>query len=355
MSKAKKYDILIFGAGLTGLTLAYLLRDSRFKIGILEARDRIGGRVHTLYPAGEAAQEAGATWLGKKHTALLDLLTELKLEIFPQLTSDRAVYEPFSTQPPQVVTLPPNDAPSYRIRGGSSMLINTLFENLENAEVMTGQRVVSVEKRASDFLVKTDTGSYTSRKVVSTLPPYLLLKTVGFSPALPANLQASAQQTHTWMGESIKVSLTYAEPFWRAENTSGTIVSNVGPVSEMYDHADFADENFALKGFINGAYFSLQKEERLAMILRQLEKYYGAVVRDYLTYNETVWRKESFTFAPYETHVLPHENNGHALYRQPLYDGDFYLAGAETAAAFPGYMDGAVRSARHVAAQILKS
>ncbi|HBD63050.1 MAG TPA: FAD-dependent oxidoreductase, partial [Clostridiales bacterium] len=35
----KKYDVLIIGAGLTGLTTAYLLKDSGYKIGIIEGTD----------------------------------------------------------------------------------------------------------------------------------------------------------------------------------------------------------------------------------------------------------------------------------------------------------------------------
>ena len=34
------------------------------------------------------------------------------------------------------------------------------------------------------------------------------------------------------MGESIKVGLTYATPFWR-EKSSETIFSNVGPIPEI--------------------------------------------------------------------------------------------------------------------------
>ena len=37
-------DILIIGAGVTGLTTAYHLRHTDLDINILEARERIGGR-----------------------------------------------------------------------------------------------------------------------------------------------------------------------------------------------------------------------------------------------------------------------------------------------------------------------
>jgi len=45
---------------------------------------------------------------------------------------------------------------------------------------------------------------------------------------------------------------------------------------------------------------------------------------------------------------MPHQNNGHPLFRTPLMNGRLIIAGSETAANFPGYMDGAVQSAYNV-------
>ena len=178
--------------------------------------------------------------------------------------------------------------------------------------------------------------------------------TIEFQPSLPKELKEITESTHTWMGESIKVGLRYATPFWRNENSSGTIFSNVGPIPEMYDHADADDHFFSLKGFFNGAYFSVTKEERKEMVLNQLEKYYGPKVRDFLSYEEVVWQNQPFTFAPYQQHVLPHQNNGHPIFSIPLMNNRLFLAGAETAKQYPGYMEGAVRSAQQVAKQILE-
>ena len=135
--------------------------------------------------------------------------------------------------------------------------------------------------------------------VLSTLPPYLFNESIKVTPELPNELTSIAKQTHTWMGESIKVGLTYKEPFWRKDNLSGTIFSNVGPIPEMYDHSNYEDNRFGLKGFFNGNYHSVSREERLAMVLNQLNKYFGEVVNDYMTYEETVWAKEKYTYKPY--------------------------------------------------------
>lgn len=42
-----KTDLLIIGAGLTGLTLAYYLKNLNISFKIVEARSTIGGRINT--------------------------------------------------------------------------------------------------------------------------------------------------------------------------------------------------------------------------------------------------------------------------------------------------------------------
>jgi monoamine oxidase len=48
---------------------------------------------------------------------------------------------------------------------------------------------------------------------------------------------------------------------------------------------------------------------------------------------------------------MAHQNNGHAAYKKPLYNNKFYFSGAETASINPGYMDGAINAAIHIASQ----
>ncbi|MEL6191085.1 MAG: NAD(P)/FAD-dependent oxidoreductase [Bacteroidota bacterium] len=346
-------DIIIIGGGLSGLSLAYFLQEAGISVTILEARGRIGGRIQTLYEEGKAPLEMGATWLGKKHTSLTSLLEKLGLHTFEQYLGDKAIYEPISTSPPQLVILPKNEEPSYRIAGGSSSLIQNLSQKIEGRQqVLTQQTVTTLEDQEDHIEVVTSKKTFTAKYVISTLPPFLLAKTVGFEPALPQDLLGIMHSTHTWMGESIKVALTFEKPFWRENDLSGTIFSNVGPIPEMYDHSDVEDQSYALCGFLNGNYFSLKKEERLSLILNQLRKYFGTEVENYLSYEEVVWRDEGLTFAPYEEHVLPHQHNGHSIYQSPIWNGKLFIAGTETADTFPGYMDGAVSSAQSVAKAI---
>ena len=341
-------DILIIGAGLTGLTLAYYLRDQNIKVTIVEARARVGGRIHTLHDDTHPPLEMGATWFGKNHTALNQLLEELNVESFEQVLGARAIYEPASTSPPQLVYLPPNDAPSYRIKGGSDQLIMKLLDFIAGDKLFLNQTIQSIERKEQALVVQSNQLIFNAQYVISTLPPFLFHQQIQVKPSLPTPLIEIMNGTHTWMSDSIKIGLSYQHPFWRDAHTSGTIFSNVGPIPEMYDHANADDTKFALVGFLNGQYYSTSKADRKKLVLHQLEKYYGVVVHDYLQYDEVVWRNESFTHADYLQHVLPHQHGGHKIYQSSFLNNRLFIAGTETSPTHPGYMEGAVRSAQFV-------
>ena len=347
-------DLLIIGGGLSGLSLAYYLRDSNLNIRIVEGRNRIGGRIETVLTSDGTPIEMGATWLGNQHVNLLSLLSELGLETFNQKIGNQAIYEAISTSPPYLAQLPPNPEPSKRIEGGTSQLIQRLAEYIPTDHIHLGQIIEAIEEAKDGLLVKSDNLLIKATFVVSTLPPNLLVNKVSFEPKLPTQITELAKMTHTWMGESIKIGLSYKEAFWRAKHLSGTIMSNVGPIPEMYDHSNYEESHFALKGFLNGQYFSLTREERLERVLHQLRKYFGNAADQYISYKERVWRNEDLTFKSYEEHILPHQNNGHSMYKQGFMKGRFFIGGSETASQYPGYMEGAVYRSKEIAS-ILQS
>jgi monoamine oxidase len=345
--KNTELDIIIIGAGLSGLCLAYFLKNKNYRVKILEGRSRIGGRILTTFEK-DTPIEMGATWLSPQHTELQKLLQELGLEIFEQELGKTAIYEPISNSPHQVVALPVHQEPSYRIKGGTFSLVQALKKGMGDVELRLDCIVNNIEQQVEGLLVSTNQGSFKAKKVVSTLPPFLFQKNIKINPELPSTLVNIALNTHTWMGESIKIGLSYAKPFWKENGLSGTIFSNPGPIPEMYDHSNAENSKFALKGFLNGAYFSITKEQRLTFILNQLEKYYGPQVREYLDYQELIWQNETLTYTPYHDQLFPHQNNGNEAFRKTYLNNNLFISGTETSERFPGYMEGAVRSSQWV-------
>src|SRR6201986_2636356 len=63
MSLPSSIDVAIIGAGASGLSAAHALRHSGLSVIVLEARDRIGGRAHTITPAPGIVFDLGWGWL----------------------------------------------------------------------------------------------------------------------------------------------------------------------------------------------------------------------------------------------------------------------------------------------------
>lgn len=70
------HDFIIVGGGAAGVHMAYLLAEDNHDVLLLEARDRLGGRVLSKEIAKEASVELGAQWQAKNGQTLLDSLVE---------------------------------------------------------------------------------------------------------------------------------------------------------------------------------------------------------------------------------------------------------------------------------------
>jgi monoamine oxidase len=92
--------VIVVGAGLAGLTAAVFLRDAGWEVIVLEARPRVGGRVHTLYGGDEGVPlahglraDVGGESIDDTHVALRSLVTRFGLgtEPRPGSTIDRVM------------------------------------------------------------------------------------------------------------------------------------------------------------------------------------------------------------------------------------------------------------------------
>ncbi|MBQ4803382.1 FAD-dependent oxidoreductase [Aquimarina sp. MMG015] len=343
-----KSEVLIIGAGLTGLLLAYRLKKDGKSVKIIEARNRVGGRIHTLKSAKETPIEMGATWLSLQHQELLRLLKELELPVFEQYMQGITLFEPLSTAPPQQIQLPTNQQPSYRIQHGTIAIIHKLVDLLDQKELILHEKIEHVNYTNNSFKVTSSNNIYYPDKVVSTIPPSLLVNSIQFYPALSNKVIEIANKTHTWMGDSIKFGVSYETPFWKNSNYSGTVFSNVGPLTELYDHSNAENTHFSLKGFLQNGMAAYTKDERKSKVIHQLHKLFGEDALEYLSYEELVWKREPFTSLPSNDFIFPHQNNGHKIYQQGYYDDKFFIGGTETSPMHGGYMEGAILSAQSI-------
>lgn len=84
-------DVVVVGAGATGLTAATRLREAGRSVVVLEARDRIGGRLWTNQIEGQEL-EIGGQWISPDQTVLIETLEELGLQTYSRYREGENVY-----------------------------------------------------------------------------------------------------------------------------------------------------------------------------------------------------------------------------------------------------------------------
>ena len=83
MSDQEKADVIVVGAGLSGLVCGRELVDAGARVDLLEARDRVGGRILTRDVAGTMT-DFGGQWVAPSQRRILDLAAELGVERYSQ-------------------------------------------------------------------------------------------------------------------------------------------------------------------------------------------------------------------------------------------------------------------------------
>jgi len=95
------YDVIVVGGGISGLTAAYEMNKKGYDVLVLEAQERVGGRVHTMRVDGKNI-DVGGQWVGPTQHNILKLLEELKIGTYKQHIDGHSLfflgYEPSSVR-----------------------------------------------------------------------------------------------------------------------------------------------------------------------------------------------------------------------------------------------------------------
>jgi monoamine oxidase len=75
-------DVCVVGAGYAGLTAARRLSQGGKSVVVLEARDRVGGRIWTHHLSDGSSVDRGGAWLAPKHHAILGLAREVGVSTY---------------------------------------------------------------------------------------------------------------------------------------------------------------------------------------------------------------------------------------------------------------------------------
>lgn len=245
--------------------------------------------------------------------------------------------------------------PSYRVVGGTQMLIDSLASKLVKENILLNTKAVSINEFNNTLQVQIEGGEiFEADKVIICIPPQLISKSISFKPGLPSELNNLLPNVQTWMAGALKFTVEYKSPFWRNLGYSGMLYSHAGIITEMYDHTNYEGNKFGFTGFLNGGAASYSKDTREEFVLKQLQELFGQEVLNPTSYFDKVWTDE-FVLAGNQLIQRPHQNNGHHLFQENYMGGKLFFGATETSVTYPGYMEGAVTAANKIVEKITET
>jgi monoamine oxidase len=453
-------DVVVVGAGLAGLTAARQIAGSGRSVLVLEARDRVGGRVlsHTL--RGGSYSELGGMFTGPTQDHIQVLAKDLGVGLYPTYNTGNNVFvggdgrreefpsdTPLGTAPADPLVAPdialavtqldematkvsvdspwtsphaeewdrqtldtwlrahtsgnpefmavasaateaifgcePGElsllftvfylaasgneenqgtfernfntaggAQERRFAGGTQLLPERMAAQLGN-RVLLNAPVRRIDQSASGVTVHSDVGVVNAGRAIVAIPPTLAAR-IFYEPALPPLRDQLTQ--HMPQGSLMKFEAVYGTPFWRDRGLTGQVVSENGPVKVTFDVSPESGNPGIMMGFIGG-HEARDWEQRSAAsrrdaVLRQFAHFFGDEALAPQEVVEFNWSTEVWSRGCPVAVLGPGTllDFGAAL-RKPV--DRIHWAGSETSTYWNGYMDGAVRSGRRAAAEVL--
>ena len=92
------YEVIVIGAGAAGLAAARSLQDAGREVLVLEARDRVGGRVYTDYSFASHPIERGAEYINGENVITWEWVKQYGLETLPFLENLKHAFVYFNSK-----------------------------------------------------------------------------------------------------------------------------------------------------------------------------------------------------------------------------------------------------------------
>lgn len=346
------HSIIVIGAGLSGLYTAWRLHQQQQDVIVLEARNRIGGRVlsRQVNKSDQCFVDLGPAWVWPQLQPKLEqLMTELDVKQFKQFTSGNILYE---MAPNNIQRYSGQSAheQSYRIVDGGQRLIEALRSRLPNSLLHLDSQVTSINQKPSEIEIARNGKSikYSTDKIILALPPRVALSMIKFKPVLQDNIIQLWNSISTWMAGQCKVVFIYKNPFWRNQNLSGEVFSQYGPLTEIYDASAEDESFFALTSFvgINAVQRKLLSTEQLIeKCMAQLQRLFGDESKDIIDIQVKDWSEDVYTSTDIDLHSKAAHPDYPASMQAAIWNNQLILAGTEVAQEHAGYLEGAIVSA----------
>ncbi|MCC5890526.1 MAG: FAD-dependent oxidoreductase [Alkalibacterium sp.] len=248
---------------------------------------------------------------------------------------------------------------SHQASGQLNTLIDHMIESLKQP-VLFNHAVDSVSKQEDSYKLTVSSGqSYYAKAVIIAIPP-TVAKAVAFDEQLSEYYQPLLDSYVD--GAVIKHTFSYPKAFWQELQLKDSLVSVEGVVFSNYRGLSISDsskkgEAPRLTAFTGGElakkWAKKSEAERKAFILKRLRSVFGTEAEHYSDFRESIWVDHPYCGGGYsaQIHTKGRPDAAHKL-RSP--HGQFVFASTEVAEAFPGFMEGAVRSGNRAAKAMIK-
>lgn len=407
-------DVAIIGAGAAGLGAANALKDSGLSVIVLEARDRLGGRAHTIMASPEVTFDVGCGWLhSADQNSFVPIAERLNFEVnrslppwreraygkaFPQSQRDEFIgaldafydraeeaakvairnghdsaaslcLEPGNRWNPMIdaistyingceldqVSLLDMDAYedtdiNWRVRRGYGALVAAYGAS---CPVALNCAVTLIDHSGKRLRIDTSRGTLDAVKVIVTVPTNLIAdETIRFHPALPTKLDAARGLP---LGLADKVTLALDEP--EALPIEGNLrAATMRTAMGTYHMRPFGQP--CIDGFFGGRFAqSLEDAGEGALAAESIDEIVSILGSDFRRklkpLAESRWAHDPFACGSY-SHALPGHAGDRAVLAAPV-DGRLFFAGEATSPEFFSTAHGARDSGERAAGEVLAS
>lgn len=136
-AQRKNKSCIIIGAGFAGLAAAFKLKKAGWKVTILEARSRFGGRVfsHRLPENPNLVCELGAEWVGEDHERIISLCKDFNLNLQDHRFAD-SLMQNGKVSPPE----------TWGLSSASKTILKTLLDKVKT-EKFTQTQLEAMDKQ----------------------------------------------------------------------------------------------------------------------------------------------------------------------------------------------------------------
>ena len=355
--------VIIVGAGISGLVAGYELSRAGHDVTILEARNRVGGRVFTLrtpFSDGHFA-DAGAARIPPDHDMTIGYADHFGLTLDPfypessyyvNLSDDERTLisaSDYLNNPPWE-GFPVNRKDFIKIRGGTDKLPQAFADTLSDL-IHLATPVESIEQNADGIIVGVSDGTeYSADRALCTVP-LPVLNRIQFSPQL-SDAKVEASSGGYDYAASTRVFMQFANRFWESEGLNGwgntdwpeeiwqPTWDREGPKGVLlsylfFDRADEIDQ--------------LSEADRIEHVLNRWESVFPGV-QDHVEGGTSLsWAQQEWSGGAV-AYPAPEQDEALAAYIGAA-EGRIHFAG-EHASDYHGWMQGALVSGLRAATEI---